>query len=69
MDVKNKYGMTGLQAASEEGHIKVCELLIKNGADVNHEDEDGKSPVKIAKKNGNIELCEKLYKYGAKVDK
>ena len=61
--------MTALLAASEEGHIKVCELLIKHGADVNHEDEDGMSPVEIAKQNENTELCEKLIKYGAKVDK
>lgn len=60
--------MTPFLAAVEEGHIEICQLLLKNGADVNHKDEDGMSPILVAKKNGNTELCTKLIKYGAKVD-
>ena len=38
---------TELTKAIFEGNIKVCEELIKNGAEVNYYDKDGFSPLMI----------------------
>jgi ankyrin repeat protein len=33
-----KIGSTPLIIASEKGHVQVCELLLKSGANINHTD-------------------------------
>lgn len=35
MDVRDKSGYTALHYAARNGHVEVCKLLLKNGADVN----------------------------------
>jgi len=54
--------------ASEKGHIKVVELLIAHGAEIDHLDNDGKSPLFYAAGNGHIKVVELLINHGAKVD-
>ncbi|MDB4712937.1 ankyrin repeat domain-containing protein [bacterium] len=66
-DIKAKSGkekITALINASIEGHRKIVEFLIKEGADVNGYDVDGKTPVDYAVKNGHKEIESILRKNG-----
>ncbi|KAF9115356.1 Glycerophosphocholine phosphodiesterase [Mortierella sp. AM989] len=53
------YTYTPLSIACRLGHVEAARLLIKFGADLNAQDEDGESCLIIASKNGHIE-CVKL---------
>lgn len=54
--------------ACEKGDRNLVELLIKNEADVNHEDEDKWTPNFFASQNGHKEIVEILIKNGADVN-
>lgn len=43
-----RFNVTPLQAAARSGHLAIVELLLGRGADVNHVDNDGFSPVTYA---------------------
>eukprot|EP01100_Stratorugosa_tubuloviscum_P012289 TRINITY_DN5780_c1_g2_i3.p1 TRINITY_DN5780_c1_g2~~TRINITY_DN5780_c1_g2_i3.p1 ORF type:complete len:185 (-),score=46.55 TRINITY_DN5780_c1_g2_i3:81-635(-) len=60
-----------LYSAAESGHIEVCRLLIKKGADLNNGiiKEFSFSPLYIAAKNGHIEVCRLLIEKGADINK
>ncbi len=54
--------------ASQEGHVDIVELLISNGANVNHFDEDGISPLMFAAQKGHLGVVETLLAHGARVN-
>jgi ankyrin repeat protein len=47
---QNKYGTTALIMAASEGHPKAIVLLVKNGAEVNHQADGGMGAVHFAAK-------------------
>lgn len=53
-------GVTSLIAAANRGHIDVVKFLIKQGAKVNHEAEDGWTALMFAAKYGMKEIAEVL---------
>jgi len=57
--------MTPLHYAVGEGHTKVVELLIANGADVNAKDEEGWTPLHLAAYWGGKDIVELLIAEGA----
>ena len=57
-----------LLIAIDEDHFEVCELLIKEGAFVNHKMINGWTPLLIASLNGKLKICELLIKEGASVN-
>ena len=54
--------------ASTIGNKEICEILIKNGANVNLNDHDGKTPIIMAAATGNFEIFRLLVNNGAKID-
>jgi ankyrin repeat protein len=44
----------------------MAEFFIAKGADVNAEDEGGKTPLQVAEREGRTEIVELLRKHGAK---
>ena len=55
---------TPLHVAVKNDSIKVGELLISKGADINAKDNKGKTPLQLAKKSSKMELL--LISKGAK---
>lgn len=60
---------TLLHKAAEIGDLKVCNMLIEKGADVNKEDIKKKTPLWCAAKKGHGDICSMLIRKGAFVDK
>ena len=58
----------GLFAAAERGHGRVLELLIAAGANVNHVDDNGRTPLMRAVNADQVETLSILIKAGAKPD-
>ena len=48
------------------GSVKVCELLLHLGAEVNVTDENGRTPLWWAIVRGEMEMVEMLLKHGAR---
>lgn len=60
------YGTTLLHSAARSGHLHLTRLLIREGADVNAQDEDGESPLHAAMaKDGNYNIARTLIEHGA----
>ena len=51
--------------AIEDGNTEVIELLIQQGADVNHRCGTGETPLLVAVRNDDIDTVNILIKYGA----
>ncbi|KAK3095502.1 hypothetical protein FSP39_015434 [Pinctada imbricata] len=49
------------KAVERDSHLEVLMTLLANGADVNLENKDGKTPVALAIKNGSDEMVRKLF--------
>ncbi len=62
-------GTTPLHSASGGGHKQTIELLIAKGADVNAEDDEGKTPLDYAIIGKDTETADLLRKHGAKTAK
>jgi ankyrin repeat protein len=54
--------------ATEVGDIKLAEILIARGADVNTKDWKGRTPLQMAVQNGKIEVANLLIAHGANVN-
>lgn len=59
---------SNLHMACREGYIDMCENLIRNGADVNGRNKDGKTPLHLAADRGLDNICELLIFNGADLD-
>jgi ankyrin repeat protein len=69
VNVINKYGVTPLFMAAQNGHLEIVILLLKAGADVNIANkESGISPLWIASQQGHSEIIRMLLKAGADVN-
>lgn len=59
-------GATALSIASQEGHTEIVAMLLDKGAEPDHVDRYGRSPVKVAGKQGHFSIVRLLESYGAK---
>ena len=49
-------------------HVQVCEILLENGADVDHADKEGKTALFAAASMGHLEILNILLFWGCYVD-
>lgn len=59
---------TGLHLAIYRGHLKVANYLIKNGAALELQNNDGETPLMIASRHGHLEMVSKLLDAGVNID-
>ncbi|EPS45578.1 hypothetical protein H072_455 [Dactylellina haptotyla CBS 200.50] len=59
---------TPLSWAAEMGHVKAIEVLLENGADINHGDLSGRTPLLWAAMNGKSDAASVLIRHGASID-
>ncbi|XP_029497434.1 ankyrin repeat domain-containing protein 50-like [Oncorhynchus nerka] len=59
-------GATALSIAAQEGHANIVAMLLEGGANPDHVDKYGRSPVKVAGKRGHFTIVRLLESYGAK---
>lgn len=59
-------GATALSIAAQEGHANIVAMLLERGANTDHVDKYGRSPVKVAAKHGHFNIVRLLESYGAK---
>ncbi|KAG1712158.1 Serine/threonine-protein phosphatase 6 regulatory ankyrin repeat subunit A [Nymphon striatum] len=67
VNVCDRKGRTLAHAATACENTDCLNLLIKNGADINKQDEAGLTPLMLAAKNGNVPVIELLLDYKAKI--
>ncbi len=67
--IKNKDGMTLLQAACRNGHKEFVEQLIERGSEINLPDKEGRTAIHYAVMSGNENLVEFLLKHGSDPNK
>ena len=60
VNVRNKYGVTPLLMASQNGHAEVVKLLLAAKADVNAAMTNGVTPLFIASEKGHTEIVKLL---------
>lgn len=60
------YGRTALMIAAAEGHLRVVELLIEAGSDLDVLDEQGASALTLARDYGQLDVAAKLAEAGAR---
>ncbi|MGL9759365.1 MAG: ankyrin repeat domain-containing protein [Wolbachia sp.] len=65
---KSQIGKTLLYSAVGMKSLKLVEILIREGVDVNIADEDGQSPLHVAAKYGYIDIVQALIKAGADIN-
>eukprot|EP01100_Stratorugosa_tubuloviscum_P015270 TRINITY_DN865_c0_g1_i1.p1 TRINITY_DN865_c0_g1~~TRINITY_DN865_c0_g1_i1.p1 ORF type:complete len:217 (-),score=57.39 TRINITY_DN865_c0_g1_i1:54-641(-) len=72
-EILNKYPQlinkdSPLYLAAGNGHLKICNLLIENGADVNQGGYHN-TPLYLAARNGHFEICNLLIENGVDINK
>ena len=68
VDVKNKYGLTPLMWAANNGHSDIASLLLQHGANIEAKDEDGRTPLMYASSWGHTDTASLLLQHGADID-
>lgn len=68
LDAKNSAGVTPLIAATTSGFADIVECLVRDGADVNFQTEDGDVPIQLAVREGYVDLVTRLLRLGADVN-
>jgi len=71
IDVEGKQGVNGLtclHAASENGHLAICRLLLDKGAQVEAKDRSGWTPLHYAAYKGHVEIVRLLCDHGAEIE-
>ena len=69
VNAENKYGYyTPLLAAASDGQVVIAKFLLSNGADVNQQNQIGRTPLHEASWNGHVGVAELLLTNGADVD-
>lgn len=66
IDLACHQGATALSIAAQEGHANIVAMLLERGANPNHIDKYGRSPVKVAGKHGHFKIVRLLESHGAK---
>uniref|UniRef100_A0A8C5WD73 Fibronectin type III and ankyrin repeat domains 1 n=1 Tax=Leptobrachium leishanense TaxID=445787 RepID=A0A8C5WD73_9ANUR len=64
-DTPDKFGLTPLMVAAQKGHLRLVELLIDHGADINQEDGSGKNSLMLACFSGHLDVVQCLRERGA----
>jgi ankyrin repeat protein len=65
----DKHSMrTLLHSAAINGYLNIADLLIRDGADINAKDKNGKTPLFYANKYGHYKTADLLIKHGAESD-
>ncbi len=64
-DAANKAGATPLMVAGEENHVELAEWLIAEGANVNHAEGHGYTPITRAFWKGNKDIIRLFKRHGA----
>jgi len=64
---KNAWGYSALSAASKNGHLKICELLLEHGAEAGGIGPN--EPFAMAMQNSHLDVCKLLLKSGFKIDR
>ena len=59
--------ITPLHLASQQGHVAVARILVKDGSDVAAKDEQGWTPLHLASEEGHVEFTWFLVEHGADV--
>jgi len=67
-DVESTLGSTSLHRAVDSGHFRIAVVLIQEGANVNHTDKHGFTPVFWACEKGDFEMVQMLHGKGARLD-
>ncbi len=60
--------MTALHLAAKNGHLKTCEILLANGANVDAKNSRDHTPLWMAVDRGHVHVVERLLEYGADVN-
>ena len=66
MSLQNEYGSVALHKACTRGYLECAKALLGAGADINKQDNDGRTPLMWAALYGKIEVVRELLKRGAK---
>ena len=64
----NWEGKTALSIAAKDNFREIAQILVMNGADVNHKDNDEQSPIDLAALCGNTGIVEVLLQAGVSVN-
>jgi ankyrin repeat protein len=64
-DAANKSGVTPLMVAGEENHVDLAAFLLAEGADVNHAEVHGYTPITRAFWKGNMDIVRLYKQHGA----
>ncbi|MEM2057160.1 MAG: ankyrin repeat domain-containing protein [Thermoproteota archaeon] len=65
---RNREGVTPLHCACWNGYLKIAELFISYGADVNVGNKQDETPLHCASLNGHLDIAEFLISHGADVN-
>ena len=70
VNAKDKFGLTPLHVAADNGNIEITKFLVSSGAKVDAKDNDGETPLNMAvERIGSIAVVEFLVSKGANVNR